>query len=197
VENFRLTDYVEGKPLFDWSTRSGQRPFQVAYGPADADPDSYTVLSATARPYLLSARDLDPAVVYAARCRGRCHHTCVVHDTIFWGEWSDTVQFCTGAVGIVPMEENGIAFTLSPNPARDEVTVAVGEGMALPCTVVLRDEAGRELLRRRVNTSPPAARYPSKEGTLLTFSTQGLAAGLYLVTLETPKGSSIQKLVVE
>lgn len=186
VENFRLSGHNrEGMPTFDWDTQVGQSQFQVAYGPADGDPDSYTVLTATSRPYLLSAQDLDPTVVYAARCRGGCLHSCSLHDnTLFWSEWSDTVQFCTSALDIVPVE-GGLAFTLSPNPARESVTVTVGEGIALPCTVGLRDEAGHELLRQRM------------EGRETTLSTKGLPAGLYLVTLDTQKGSSTQKLVVE
>ena len=185
VENFRLIgQYRDGIPTFDWDTQVGQSQFQVAYGPADGDPDSYTVLTATSQPYLLSAQDLDPTVVYAARCRGGCQHICPLHDTVSWSEWSDTVHFCTSALDIVPVE-GGLAFTLSPNPARESVTVTVGEGIALPCTVGLRDEAGHELLRQRM------------EGRETTLSTKGLPAGLYLVTLDTQKGSSTQKLVVE
>ena len=202
VEYFRRTGYVDGRPLFDWSASSGQRPFQVAYGPADQDPDSFIMANASTHPYLLPASDFDTGVLYAARCRGRCHHMCPVHDTMVWGEWSDTVQFYyrpENSVGIALPKGERIAFTLSPNPARDEVTVAVtaGENAVPPCEVVLRDEQGRELLRRRMVVDPGSSSPPTKEGTRLTLSTRGLAAGLYLVTIESPQGSSTQKLLVE
>ena len=90
-------------------------------------------------------------------------------------------QFARNDEGIEQAVE-GRMFTLSPNPARDEVTVTVdGQG----CWLTLRDEAGRELLRRQV------------EGRETLLSTRGLAAGLYFVTIESPRGSSTQKLVVE
>ena len=203
VENFRRTGYVGGRPVFDWSAQAGQRPFQVAYGPVDQDPDSFMVANASTRPYLLSTDNLDTTVLYVARCRGRCHHTCPLHDTIVWSEWSDTVEFWTGSRRPGSSQE-GIAspkgtlsFTLSPNPARDEVTVAV-DGVAGPgYWLTLRDEQGRELLRRRMDAYPGSSSHPSKEGIRLTLSTRGLAAGLYFVTLESPQSSSSQKLVVE
>lgn len=78
-----------------------------------------------------------------------------------------------------------ISFELNPNPAREVVTVTLGDGVMLPCEVVLRDEQGRDQNRQQM------------EGRELTLSTRGLAAGLYLVTVESPRGSHTQKLVVE
>ena len=188
VQNLRVAEYRDGRPMFNWDRAGGQQPFQIAFGPADEDPDSYRVVTAASPPYLLPDLELDSTVVYAARCRGRCHHTCVIHDTILWSEWSDTIHFTIGRdtpEGIVPVERGEVAFALSPNPAKERVTVAVGEGVGMPCTVVLRDEQGRELLRQRM------------EGRELTLSTRGLATGVCLVTVESPRGSSTQKLVVE
>ena len=188
VQNLRVAEYRDGRPMFNWDRAGGQQPFQIAFGPADEDPDSYRVVPAASPPYLLPDLELDSTVVYAARCRGRCHHTCVIHDTILWSEWSDTIHFTIGRdtpEGIVPVERGEVAFALSPNPAKERVTVAIGEDVVMPCTVVLRDEQGRELLRQRM------------EGRELTLSTRGLATGVCLVTVESPRGSSTQKLVVE
>ncbi len=202
VENFRQRDYVDGRPVLEWEAQAGQRPFQVAYGPADQDPDSFRVVQSLRPPCVLPADGLDSMVLYAARCRGRCHHMCQVHDTIMWGEWSDTVEFYTGSrrpgsVGAVS-PKGALSFTLSPNPARDEVTVTVEGADGYGCWLTLRDEAGRELLRRQMGTYPGSSSHPSQEGTSsLTLSTRGLAAGLNFVTLESPKGTSTQKLVVE
>ena len=189
VEIFRLTGYVDGHPKFGWDAQAGQGPFQIAYGPADQPVDSHRVAIAMRQPYVLPDGGLDSTVLYVARCRGRCHHTCPLHDTIFWSEWSDAVEFWTGSrrpgsEGIVSPDD-AVAFTLSPNPARNEVTVTLGSTVTSPCVVVLRDGQGRELLRQRM------------EGGEVTLSTRGLPAGLYLTTLESPQGSSTQKLVVE
>ena len=189
VENFCRAGYVDGHPKFRWDAQEGQGPFQIAYGPADQPVDSHRVATAMRQPYVLPDGGLDSTVLYVARCRGRCHHTCPLHDTIFWSEWSDAVEFWTGSrrpgsEGIVSPDD-AVAFTLSPNPARNEVTVTLGSTVTSPCVVVLRDGQGRELLRQWM------------EGGEVTLSTRGLPAGLYLTTLESPQGSSTQKLVVE
>lgn len=198
VQNFRRTGYVDGRPLFAWDRLGGQQTFQISYGPADQDPDSHRVVNASAPPFLLPDRELDSTVLYAARCRARCHHTCPLHDTIVWSPWSDTVQFFTGSrptTGIGLPTADAPSFTLSPNPVRGrdgtgatphgQVTVTLSRDAAPPCVVTLRDEQGRTLQRHTM------------EGRTLTLATGRLAAGLYLVTLDTPQGSSTQKLVVE
>ena len=189
VENFRRTGYVGGRPLFDWSMPSGGQPCQIAFGPADQGVENHTVANTIGHPFVLPPGDYDSTVLYVARCRRRCHHACAVHDTIVWSEWSDTVEFWTGSrrpgsEGIeMPIGEK--YFVLSPNPARGRVTMTLGEGAVAPGVVRLCDEQGRELLRRRM------------EGHELVLPTGGLPAGLYFVTLETPAGSSTQKLVLE
>ncbi|MBO4599283.1 MAG: T9SS type A sorting domain-containing protein, partial [Bacteroidales bacterium] len=60
-----------------------------------------------------------------------------------------------------------------------------GEGVSLPCVLTLRDEAGRELLRHRM------------EERVLNLPTRGLMPGLYLATVESPQGSTTQRLVVK
>ena len=78
------------------------------------------------------------------------------------------------------------AFSLTPNPARDIVTVTLsGSCNAARATLTLRDALGKEL--RRIT--------PSADKTDIPLS--GLPAGTYLLTLSTPQGSSTQKLIVE
>ena len=187
VRNFRQSGYFEGRPRFDWDRLDGRERYQVAYGRADEDPEDYRTMLLTGPPFILSDNTLDSTALYAVRIRTRCHHTCPVHDTVVWSEWSDTVQFYARehAVGIARTADGGRAFTLSPNPAKGRVTVTVGEGVALPCVLTLRDEAGRELLRHRM------------EERVLNLPTRGLMPGLYLATVESPQGSTTQRLVVK
>ena len=187
VENFRLADYVDGRPLFNWNRLGGQQPFQVAYGPADQDLDSFRVVAASVPPYLLPAWDLDSTVVYAARCRGRCHHTCPIHDTIVWSEWSDTVQFCTGSrhtEGIEPTEEGRTVFVLRPNPTRSRVTVEAECAIRI---VEVADMAGRVLMSERYDTDTRSA----------TLDVGRLAQGSYLVRVKTEREEGVQKLIIE
>ena len=187
VENFRLADYVDGRPLFNWNRLGGQQPFQVAYGPADQDLDSFRVVAASVPPYLLPVWDLDSTVVYAARCRGRCHHTCPIHDTIVWSEWSDTVQFCTGSrhtEGIEPTEEGRTVFVLRPNPTRSRVTVEAECAIRI---VEVADMAGRVLMSERYDTDTRSA----------TLDVGRLAQGSYLVRVKTEREEGVQKLIIE
>ena len=105
--------------------------------------------------------------------------------------------FVRQQVDIDTVADADILFTITPNPAKERVTVTIGQGAEPPCTVVLRDEQGRELLRRRMDSYPGSSSHPSQKGTSLTLSTRELAAGVYLVTLESPRGNSTQRLVVE
>ena len=198
VLGFHRTEDYNGWPAFVWVRSPGQELYEVGYGRADQDPDSFRVVGTTISSLILRDSTLDSSVMYAARCRARHHHACALHDTIVWSEWTDTVHFCTGshpAMGIGQPTADAPSFTLSPNPTQDKVTVTLGQAAVPPCVVTLRDEQGRELLRQRVDTYPGSTSHPSQEGTL-TLSTQGLAAGLYFVTLESPQGTSTQKLIL-
>lgn len=105
-------------------------------------------------------------------------HVLVTQDTAF------EAHFARDGEGI-EQPEDGTPFSLSPNPTRDEVTVTADVMAGTVCRLTLRDETGRELLRRKM------------EGSTLTISTRGLAAGLYFVTLDTPQGSCTKKMIVE
>ena len=194
VRNFSVADYRDGRPMFNWDRAGGQQPFQIAFGPVDEDPDSYRVAEAASPPYLLPDFELDSTIEYAARCRGRCHHTCVIHDTIFWSEWSDTMHFFIGrgtSEGIVPTDGRETMFVLSPNPATGRVTVEIHlpqlqADMGEPL-ITIRDVAGHEVLRRVV----PAAQ------AAVEIDLSHLPAGTYFVTLSAAKCTATRRLVVE
>lgn len=85
-------------------------------------------------------------------------------------------------VGISATE--GISFTLTPNPAKTTVTLCM-QSCTGPATATLINAQGLEVRRLRVSsaeTQIPLADLP---------------AGVYLLTLTTPQGSSTQRLVVE
>ena len=102
----------------------------------------------------------------------------VTQDTAF------EAQFAREGEGIDQPEAAAMLFSLSPNPAQEEVTVTVDGVAGSGCWLTLHNETGRELQRHRITDRT------------LTISIQGLAAGLYFVTIDTPQGSETQKLII-
>lgn len=157
--------------------------------------DSLTVVETENRFIELMDRTLTDDVYYQARVRAKCMHACPLHDTVMWTAWSDPVFFYTGdsmpdtsyhqPIGIAD-RKNPAAFSLSPNPASTAVTLTLEddtEGSTV--WAALHDAAGREVMRQTI------------DGKSTTLSVQGLAAGVYTVTVYHAKGSAVRRLVVE
>ena len=86
-------------------------------------------------------------------------------------------------------ERNGVdavdgrtRFTLTPNPAREAVTVTIAEPTG---KAVVMDAAGRRV------------RSMTFSGTSASMDTRGLAAGSYIVTLTTSEWTATQRLLIE
>jgi len=100
-----------------------------------------------------------------------------------------------GSVGIEEGFEPGIntpslRITNYPNPVADQVTLKWQVPSSMPVSVNLYDATGRMV--RNLLTANDKARV----GTL-TMDTRSMAAGIYLVRLETAKGSATRKLVID
>jgi len=96
------------------------------------------------------------------------------------GDPDDTL----GIGGVLPVPSSTL-FTLTPNPARGEVTVRVAEPLTGILTVA--DASGREVLSREYKG----------EATPVTLDITALPSGVYFVTLRTEKYTATRKLVVE
>ena len=79
------------------------------------------------------------------------------------------------------------AFSLSPNPAADQVRLDFGSGLKSDAAVTIQDAAGRAL-RQLTVASGTANR---------TIHLQGLSAGAYFVTVRTAQGVATRRLVVQ
>ena len=101
----------------------------------------------------------------------------VTQDTSF------TALFGASAFEGIGGPEGAALFTLTPNPARESVTVTL-EGAALPAEITVYDAAGHAVLERRAATRRTR------------LSTRSLPAGHYFVTVATPRGTATQKLTV-
>ena len=103
----------------------------------------------------------------------------VTQDSIF-------TAYFVKSLGISGPDDDGLLFALAPNPASTEVTVFLDNQTAGPsATILLRDATGRLL------SSCPAA------GPATTVSTDGLAAGIYFVTVVSPQATATRRLIIE
>ena len=187
VEDFRLGGSYNYTVWFSWDSTFLQSDYQISVGPAQNAPEANRLINTYANPTYIS--ELEAGVPYAAYIRAQCPHQCAVHDTTIWSPWSNPVCFVldsNGRVGIPSQAEEGPQFVLTPNPAKDKVAVTLLPPITpSDCTLTLADASGREILRF------------AHPDTHLQIDLATLPAGLYLVTLTTPKGSNTQKLVVE
>ena len=192
VSNFALAGQQGSEAWFTWDTVGEQTDFQVSVACPGCDPDSGRLTRPYQSPHYVSG--LDPDSAYAVSIRAKCHHSCFVHDTLLWGPWSDPIIVTAAADGIAQPSPDRPALTLHPNPAHDRVTVSWGQPYPT-ATLTVTDAQGRELLRQDVS-----GRDSFQLSTLLLSQSKGnsqLPAGIHLVTLTTPEGTLVQKLVVE
>ena len=177
AEGLRVEERLPDGVLLAWDTLPGQTDFQL-YVRRDGMEAIY--LTPDTNPYEL--RGLDEEVAYSVMLRAECRHQCAVHDTLTWGEWGQPVQFALEHVGIDGLREDGFRATVIPNPAHGYVTVVRdgGEG-----TIAITDVTGRVVMKER----------PVADGEQVDVS--ALHAGIYFVTLTSPRGSTTIKLAVE
>lgn len=171
---------------FGWYGLPSQQRFQISVGPADRSPDDNPLYDADTTPYVLNY-DWDTTVLYAAYIRAQCSRHChpAPFDTLVWGGWSEPVYFFGNRQpeGITTAQDG--LFSMTPNPAKESVTVTLGTPSHCSCTIVLHDATGHSVF------STPFT------GQSITIDTRGLAAGTYFLTLATPEATATRKLVVE
>ena len=183
--NIRLIDPRQLE--VQWFTDETHPRYQVAVGVAGTDPDSHAIYDAAESPFVIE-NDWDTAVQYEVRVRALCEKACGVKDTTVWSAWSWSAYFGSQGGG----QHNGVdavdgrtRFTLTPNPAREAVTVTIAEPTEKAVDVAVMDAAGRRV------------RSMSFSGTSASMDTRGLAAGSYIVTLTTNEWTSTQRLLIE
>ena len=199
VEGFRYLGHRMNRPYFSWEMQEGHTSYEIQCSLFDSNEWSSTYVDRRGS-YVLP-RGFQQAANYKARIRAHCRHQCEMHDTTLWGPWSNIVVFYssgqwtegdTGEVGIRPVPDSTVTFSLNPNPTMGEVTVEVkGERWKVrggEMTVTVCDASGREVRRQTL--------LPTTEDTRLRLDLKGLPAGAYFVTVVTPQGSHTEKLVI-
>ena len=195
IHDFTFLGLQAGIPAFAWSAADEHRQYEICYGPYDADPETLPRVTTTSGFLELAGPILNPDVYYQARCRAICEHFCHVHDTTLWTPWSEPQFFFVGeqmpdtshadtATTSIYRTPARTLFSVSPNPARDEVSVTI-DGNYHDAVISFRDSEGRELIRQRAAQQRTAV------------DTKHLPKGVYIVTVTTKDTSASQKLVVE
>ena len=88
VSDLQVEDIDGRNALVHWQGRESHCLYEVAYGPADSDPESYPVDTVSDTAYTL--RLLNFGQQYALRVRALCCH----EDTIqTWSPWCDTMHY--------------------------------------------------------------------------------------------------------
>ncbi len=94
-------------------------------------------------------------------------------------------------VGTVEYSPNFIPMlalnSISPNPAKNDVSIRFTPGVGLNTRIAIYDLAGR--LVKKVPTGPAAQ--------LMTLNVDNLATGVYLLSLENETGRDTQKLIIQ
>ena len=104
-----------------WEPTEGSTAYQLMVTMPDGSEMVRNCLSTTYYLY-----DLEQGGHYTAKVRAQMHHRCYYHDTVFFGEWSDTVGFTVPTnepVGIAPTGNPVGEVLLRPNPVHSLLTV--------------------------------------------------------------------------
>ena len=173
AENLHVGSMWDGNVLVLWDSVPGHLGWQLALGRADADPESYPVITLASTSKVFHG--LDTGEVYAVRVRARCK------GEENYSEWSDTVQFVIGG-GEGIEDREGQNTYLIPNPAAGKVTVASSYPMR---HVEVYDMGGRKLLDQNCT------------GLSTGFDVSGWPESTYLVVVWNLQGTSVHKLTVD
>ena len=175
VDNLAVAAVWGNNVMLTWDGAADHRMYEIGYGFADNNPDSYSSVTSTTTS--VSLRNLHRGVKYAARVRARCE------DGENYSEWSDTVQFML--TGEQPEVIAGVADKYTyvvPNPAGESVTVASSFELR---SVEVYDMNGRQVWGKECT------------GLAVTVDVSDWAEGTYIVVIHNLQGTATKKLVVE
>lgn len=166
--------------VLDWNTDDTISRWEIAYGAIGFHQYHGTNVLADHHPFTLTG--LTPGEGYDAYVRSIC-------GTNFYSEqWSNVVTFTTLNEGIDSPDASE-TFTLSPNPASDHITISLTQPSQSPVDIILRDAHGRTINHL---TIPP--HNTSGEGIRLPLHSP---AGIYFVTLITPRYTATRKFIIK
>lgn len=99
----------------------------------------------------------------------------------------ETIILEEGTTSAFEEELNTLSLSIAPNPATEEVRINWNSSLAQPVTVSLRNMLGQVMIQEQ----KPRTDHQT------TFMVSNIPAGVYLVEVAGPTGSSFQRLVIE
>ncbi|MEZ4799573.1 MAG: M43 family zinc metalloprotease [Flavobacteriales bacterium] len=94
-----------------------------------------------------------------------------------------------GFVGVEELEGKAANFEIYPNPANDNAQISLSLNNASDVTITLTDVSGRIIDTISKYDMPAGVNY-------MNISTANYADGMYMVTVKTATGSSMQRLII-
>ena len=171
------SDLQGNSVVLDWQSDPQVSQWEIQYGPIGFTQDNGNSVIADHHPYTLSG--LIGETSYDAYVRSVC-------DNNWYSEsWSNKTTFTT-LYSDIDSQLSTHNFQLTPNPARNSVTVTLNSQISnLNSRLILRDATGRELYSTNISN--------------LNFqiSILNYPAGIYFVTLVTPQSTTTLKLIIE
>ncbi len=180
--NLTYTNLRSNSVDLDWHSEDTISLWEISYGAPGFQNNQGTNVLADHHPFTLTG--LESETEYELILRSIC-------GSGFPSEhWSNHIIFTTAPAGIDD-RPSAHGFTVRPNPARERLTVALGEAIEGPVRLTLRDAQGRTVHQ---STLAPGTRSKT-----ITINSDALSTppGIYFATISTTTFSATRKFIVE
>ena len=180
--NLTYTNLRSNSVDLDWHSEDTISLWEISYGAPGFQNNQGTNVLADHHPFTLTG--LESETEYELILRSIC-------GSGFPSEhWSNHIIFTTAPAGIND-RPSAHGFTVRPNPARERLTVALGEAIEGPVRLTLRDAQGRTVHQ---STLAPGTRSKT-----ITINSDALSTppGIYFATISTTTFSATRKFIVE
>lgn len=180
--NLTYTNLRSNSVDLDWHSEDTISLWEISYGAPGFQDNQGTNVIADHHPFTLTG--LESETEYELIIRSIC-------GSGFPSEhWSNHIIFTTAPAGIDD-RPSAHGFTVRPNPARERLTIALGEAIEGPVRLTLRDAQGRTVHQ---STLAPGTRSKT-----ISINSDALSTppGIYFATISTTTFSATRKFIVE
>lgn len=168
--------------IINWTPATGAIQYTLRYRKTGVS--TWTTLFANSSLSTLTLQNLSPATTYEFQMRTKCNS-----NPDEFSPYSALFNFNTPAQRIAERNANLFTAMLYPNPATHTVNLALNTPVETDALITIVDATGREFLRE--------TELLTAGDNIIAYSTDELAAGLYLVSIEIAGKRQCIKLVKE
>lgn len=186
-KGFRLLSREGSSATVAWQGSFDVETYQLSIGNMTDGPESgqFVTIASDSTEFgstlTYTYDSLSAGVRHAVWLRKSCRYTTTGYDTLVWSPWSNMVAFFT--LGSDEAGDLSQAFTISPNPATEIITINV-EPYALGGRLQLMDLQGRILEERTATESR------------IVMDINAYPAGTYLLKMLTAGGIGVRRVMV-